>query len=132
MPNSWGTVFRLNKSGKEAVLYAFSGRADGGSPEAGLVRDDAGNLYGATAVGGTKNFGVIYKVDKNGKETVRIALPEKPTGHIPRQLWSEMMQAISMAQQSRAASLLGAAVRVAAWSSSSHLDESQLLESWRN
>jgi uncharacterized protein YceK len=53
-----GTVYRLDppangsKSWTETVLYAFSGGADGGTPEAGLTMDAAGNLYGATSYGG--------------------------------------------------------------------------------
>jgi len=55
-----GTVFKLSppskKGGawKETVLYRFSG-ADGVFPAAGLVRDQAGNLYGTTYEGGTFN-----------------------------------------------------------------------------
>ncbi len=50
--NSCGVVFKLDTTGKETVLYRFSGGADGSSPEAGLVQDAAGNLYGTTVVGG--------------------------------------------------------------------------------
>ncbi len=34
------------------TLYRFRGRSDGGSPNAGLIFDQAGNLYGTTAFGG--------------------------------------------------------------------------------
>lgn len=47
-----GTVFKLDKTGKETVLYSFTGGADGANPEAGLVMDAAGNLYGTTYLGG--------------------------------------------------------------------------------
>ena len=47
-PNGCGTVFKVDTSGSETVLYAFTG-ADGAGPEAGLVRDAQGNLYGATS-----------------------------------------------------------------------------------
>src|ERR1700730_9044985 len=40
--NGCGTVFKLDSSGTETVLYRFSGGTDGGNPEAGLVRDSAG------------------------------------------------------------------------------------------
>jgi hypothetical protein len=36
----------------ETVLYNFTGGADGGVPEGGLIRDAAGNLYGTTNIGG--------------------------------------------------------------------------------
>src|ERR1035438_4737954 len=43
--------------------------ADGLEPYAGVVRDSAGNLYGATYSGGT-GYGVAYKIDAAGNETV--------------------------------------------------------------
>ena len=46
-----GTVFKLDTAGKSTVLHTFSGgSADGALPEAGLVRDKAGNLYVADAL----------------------------------------------------------------------------------
>ena len=54
------------------VLYTFTGGADGGGPEAGLIRDANGNLYGTTTFGGnpSADVGVVYAVDTAGKETV--------------------------------------------------------------
>jgi len=66
----FGTVFKVNKHGKQTVLYNFTGQADGGQPDAGVVRDKAGNLYGTTVGGGAYGHGTIFKVDKTGKETV--------------------------------------------------------------
>jgi len=65
-----GVVFKVSKTGKETVLYSFTGGADGAYPFAPLVRDAAGNLYGTTAQGGTSGDGVVFKVTKTGKETV--------------------------------------------------------------
>jgi uncharacterized repeat protein (TIGR03803 family) len=71
-----GTVFKLDKAGKETVLYSFSGGNDGGNPVSGLVRDTAGNLYGTTRYGGDlsclsgSGCGVVFKVDTTGKLTV--------------------------------------------------------------
>lgn len=51
-----GTVFELTRlpggGWSETVLYEFQGGSDGAFPEAGLVSDQAGNLYGTTAGGG--------------------------------------------------------------------------------
>lgn len=73
----YGTVFKLDAQGKESVLYSFSGGTDGAFPEAGLIQDANGNLYGTTFDGGTTNCyigaglcGVVFKLDKNGKEAV--------------------------------------------------------------
>jgi uncharacterized repeat protein (TIGR03803 family) len=46
-----GTVFKVDKTGKETALYSFTGDPDGSNPYAGLVRDAAGNLYGTTRWG---------------------------------------------------------------------------------
>jgi uncharacterized repeat protein (TIGR03803 family) len=69
-----GTVFKVDTTGKETVLYSFTGGAiggkDGASPLGGLIRDAAGNLYGTTYGGGPDNFGTVYKLDPAGNETV--------------------------------------------------------------
>jgi len=54
------------------VLYTFTGGTDGGGPEAGLIRDASGNLYGTTTFGGDldADVGVVYAVDNAGEETV--------------------------------------------------------------
>jgi len=70
-----GTVFKVDSNGKETVLYAFTGGADGNSPEYGpLVRDSAGNLYGTTSTGGNcvggEGCGIVFKVSTEGTETV--------------------------------------------------------------
>jgi uncharacterized repeat protein (TIGR03803 family) len=43
-----GTVFKLDTTGTETVLHSFAGGADGSGPQAGLLRDAAGNFYGTT------------------------------------------------------------------------------------
>jgi uncharacterized repeat protein (TIGR03803 family) len=78
MGKGCGVVFKLDKTGKETVLYAFTGGSDGGEPQRGgaLIRDKAGNLYGTTVQGGVNcdnqsfGCGVVFKLDKTGKETV--------------------------------------------------------------
>jgi uncharacterized repeat protein (TIGR03803 family) len=47
-----GTVFKLDTSGHETVLYRFTGGKDGGFPESGLAMDASGNLYGTASLGG--------------------------------------------------------------------------------
>jgi uncharacterized repeat protein (TIGR03803 family) len=64
-----GVVFKLDPTGKESVLYSFTGGSDGGDPLAGLIMDQAGNLYGTTRFGGL-GAGVVFKLDLTGKETV--------------------------------------------------------------
>jgi len=72
----WGTVYKVNAAtGKETVLYSFTGGTDGGYAYGGLVQDAAGNLYGTTSEGGNGSCGgdgcgVVFELRKNGKETV--------------------------------------------------------------
>ena len=47
------------------VLYKFQTRPDGAHPEAGLILDTAGNLYGTTAYGGAYDSGTVFKLTPN-------------------------------------------------------------------
>jgi uncharacterized repeat protein (TIGR03803 family) len=67
---SSGTVFKVDRAGRETVRYSFSGLTDGLIPVAGLLRDTAGNLYGTTVAGGDLGNGTVFKLDKDGTETV--------------------------------------------------------------
>jgi len=69
-PNPSGTVFKVDSSGQETVLYRFLGPPDGFDPSAGLLRDSLGNFYSTTPLGGAASFGIVYKVSAAGKETV--------------------------------------------------------------
>ncbi len=57
-----GVIFELTPAGKETVLYSFKGAGDGISPEAGVIRDASGNLYGTTVAGGASSGGTIFKL----------------------------------------------------------------------
>ena len=65
-----GTVFKLDRAGKETVVYSFTGGTDGATPYAGLISDAEGNLYGTTAYGGSSNYGTVFRLDATGKQTV--------------------------------------------------------------
>ncbi len=63
-----GTIFKLSASGKETLLYVFSGGVNGGNPWSGLVRDSQGNVYGTAIIGGIGGFdcgdgcGVVFEL----------------------------------------------------------------------
>ena len=64
-----GTVYELapSKGGwTENVLWTFSGGNDGGKPAAGVILDDAGNLYGTTQIGGANGFGSVFQLAPAG------------------------------------------------------------------
>jgi uncharacterized repeat protein (TIGR03803 family) len=95
-----GTVFELqhNPSGgwKETVLYNFQGGSDGAYPQATLVLDGEGNLYGTTSYGGTGTClvdsisygcGTVFKLSPNSdgswSENILYQFPGGFNGAIP-------------------------------------------------
>jgi len=86
-----GVVFKLDPSGHETVLYAFTGGADGSGPLAGLIPDSAGNLYGTTYEGGLASgnpacpygCGVVFKLGLSGNETVLYSFTGGSDGALP-------------------------------------------------
>jgi len=71
-----GTVFKVTPQGTETVLYSFKEGKDGGHPEAGLVMDGKGNLYGTTYYGGSHGCkktgdgcGTVFKLTPDGQES---------------------------------------------------------------
>ena len=78
-----GAVFKLNSAGNETVLYSFTGGSDGAIPEAGLVMDSSGNLYGTTAYGGASGNGVVFRVDPAGNENVLYSFTGGSDGATP-------------------------------------------------
>jgi uncharacterized repeat protein (TIGR03803 family) len=78
-----GTVFRLTPAGKESVLHSFTGGSDGNGPQAGLIADAAGNLYGTTQAGGYAGYGVVFEITRKGVEHVLYAFKGSPDGAYP-------------------------------------------------
>ena len=67
-PLGCGTVFKLGKN-KETVLESFYGTSNGQSPTS-VIRDEDGNLYGATQSGGHHGYGSIFKINPRGQKSV--------------------------------------------------------------
>ncbi len=62
-----GTVFRLSADHTTLTpLYAFTGNLDGDIPQAGLIADAAGNLYGTTTSGGSAGNGTVFELSGSG------------------------------------------------------------------
>jgi uncharacterized repeat protein (TIGR03803 family) len=60
-----GVVFELSRGSKgwtEKVLHTFGKGFDGGAPSGPLVLDSAGNIYGATIVGGANGNGTVFEL----------------------------------------------------------------------
>ena len=56
-----GTIFELSRAGVETILYDFAQNGDGIAPNAALIRDSAGNLYGTTVQGGAFSSGIVFR-----------------------------------------------------------------------
>lgn len=76
-----GTVYEVDASGTEKVIYSFLGpndNSDGANPFSAVVQDTAGNLYGSTDFGGTVNnnlcspdagCGTVFELSPNSNGT---------------------------------------------------------------
>jgi uncharacterized repeat protein (TIGR03803 family) len=71
-----GAVYELTPDGQLHVLHVFCSEpdcSDGENPNADLVADESGNLYGTTKYGGTGGVvsaGTLFEVTSDGKEKV--------------------------------------------------------------
>ncbi|HLY18324.1 MAG TPA: choice-of-anchor tandem repeat GloVer-containing protein [Bryobacteraceae bacterium] len=65
-----GTVFKLDTAGNLTTLHSFTGGADGANPEAAVVRDSSGNLYGTASIGGVSECfngcGTVFEITTAG------------------------------------------------------------------
>jgi uncharacterized repeat protein (TIGR03803 family) len=73
-----GTVFEFSPDGsggwKETVLYTFTGAPDGALPEAPVIFDKAGNLYGTTSDGGAFYRGTVFELSPVGSSWTETVL----------------------------------------------------------
>jgi len=86
---SCGVIYELtpsNGSWMETILYRFQGVGDGGIPFAGMIFDNAGNLYGTANTGGTEYGGVVFELSPSEggwAETVLYNFDVLTTGQFP-------------------------------------------------
>jgi uncharacterized repeat protein (TIGR03803 family) len=80
---NFGVIFKVDTSGAETVLFNFSGGTDGKFPHGNLILDTKGNLYGTTREGGASTYGTVFKLDKNGVETVLYSFTGGADGCFP-------------------------------------------------
>jgi uncharacterized repeat protein (TIGR03803 family) len=81
--NGHGAVFRITTNGVLTPLYSFTGTNDGGDPVAALVQAGDGNLYGTTEIGGTNNYGAIFRITTNGVLTPLYSFTDGYDGAYP-------------------------------------------------
>ncbi|HUB27074.1 MAG TPA: choice-of-anchor tandem repeat GloVer-containing protein [Tepidisphaeraceae bacterium] len=79
-----GTVFEIaNGSGTVAAIASFTG-TNGSNPEADLLMDSSGNLYGTTDLGGTDGEGVVFEIPKGNKAISPLASFDGTDGQNPQ------------------------------------------------
>jgi uncharacterized repeat protein (TIGR03803 family) len=61
-PNNFGTVYRIDAGTNALTTLATFDGLNGREPQAGLIADAAGNLYGSTSLG-PNNRGSIFKIE---------------------------------------------------------------------
>jgi len=64
-----GTIFKVDTSGAESVLYVFSGLSDGAFPNASLIEGKKGEFYGTAQQGGANYWGVVFEISTTGVES---------------------------------------------------------------
>jgi uncharacterized repeat protein (TIGR03803 family) len=79
-----GVVFKVDPQGNYAVLHTFTDNPDGAVPQAGVIRDAGGNLYGTTSAGGIGlGFGTVFTLDSAGNERVMYSFTGGSDGGAP-------------------------------------------------
>jgi uncharacterized repeat protein (TIGR03803 family) len=82
-----GTIYRVNSTGVETVLYSFNQSSlstDGYAPRANLLQASDGNIYGTTNDGGINGPGIIFKITPDGIETVLHSFGNGTDGSFPQ------------------------------------------------
>ena len=80
-----GVIFKIDTDGSNyAVLHEFmGGNNDGSEPIGGLILS-GGSLYGMTTIGGSNDYGVIFKIDTDGNNFTNIhSFAGVPEGEYP-------------------------------------------------
>ena len=84
--SSEGTVFELVKGATTITTLATFSGPNGTDPVAGLTIDAAGNLFGATAYGGTAGDGTLFELVKGAKAVTTLATFNGANGAVPQSL----------------------------------------------
>jgi uncharacterized repeat protein (TIGR03803 family) len=113
-----GTVFKLEPSGKLIPLHVFTGGLDGASPDASLLLDSTGSLYGTTAGGGRYGWGTVFKLNTTSKLTVLYSFTGMADGGRSYSLLCGTRRGTSMARRLSEAICPAIPLTVVGWCSS--------------
>jgi uncharacterized repeat protein (TIGR03803 family) len=78
-----GSLYKVTPTGTLTILHAFTGGADGGTPNGPPIQATDGNLYGTTTFGGANNLGIVYKSTLGGTLTTLYSFKNSTDGYNP-------------------------------------------------
>ncbi len=80
---NYGVVWEFSAAGAFTVLHNFAGfPTDGASPDAGVILDAKGTLYGTTSMGGTTvDLGTVFKLSPRGRITLLHSFSDFPQSY---------------------------------------------------
>jgi uncharacterized repeat protein (TIGR03803 family) len=83
-----GTIFKVTPGGIESILYQFQSSEPsyniyGQNPYGALVEDQQSNFYGTTYLGGTYDFGTVFKFSPTTGNTLLLSLAAEKHGKNP-------------------------------------------------
>jgi uncharacterized repeat protein (TIGR03803 family) len=84
--HDYGTVFKMDTSGKLFFYYSFPGGAGGRDPIGPLIEATDGNIYGTTALGGStpkQGYGTVFRMTKQGSISILFSFDPATTAYNP-------------------------------------------------
>ncbi len=81
-PSGCGTVYKLDPSGKETILHAFTGASDGQVPTTQVLLSGS-NLYGTTSQGGDVASGTVFELNQKGQKVAQYSFQGGTDASVP-------------------------------------------------
>ena len=81
--NGLGTVFKVAADSRALTTLATFDGPNGATPEAGLIVDAAGNLYGMTTYGGPSDLGTVFQIAAGTHTLTTLATFDGGNGSYP-------------------------------------------------
>ena len=78
-----GTIYKLTKSGAYTIVHALDYNIEGNASSSVPVKGNDGSLYAMTSLGGTFNYGIIFKTTTAGVFTVINTFSGSTIGNTP-------------------------------------------------
>ncbi|CAN5422283.1 hypothetical protein BH10BAC2_BH10BAC2_18660 [soil metagenome] len=80
-----GTAFKITAAGAYTVLHSFLNDTEGGTPNAGFIKGNDGNLYALLSLGGNLTGGTVIKMTAAGAVTTLVNFNGAAKGNAPNE-----------------------------------------------